>query len=246
MIKKSSPLLLFIAIALIATSCTSTKKVQEHLEYNKQSVAYLMDSEPVDQKSDIKVTLTSVKVDPTIRNQTIAVKETGWAVPLLAFNYWASRKMCYQGASNYRTSWEDALQYNFTREVNRSGTFQLDSAKNSYELELTINKLQAVGPYVSQGIFVYLVFFYVYTSGDYAGPSDTELAISYQLKKNGDVIHENTFDTKKSTEVFKNGYKNKKELIQTFATSMAEATSENYKHVIQLMVDDLNKYFESE
>jgi hypothetical protein len=154
--------------------------------------------------------------------------------------------MCYQGESSFYNNWQYSLQKNFTNEANRSGVFQLDTLNSQYELEMTIDKVQAVGPYVSQGFYVFAAFFYFYSFGDYSGPAETELAISYQLKKDGVVVHHNSFESKKVTETFKKGYKNKKDLIQTFATSMANSTSENFKVVIELMVNDLNDYLSSE
>lgn len=39
-------------------------------------------------------------------------------------------------------------------------------------------------------------------------------------------------------------YNTHKELIQGYSTSMAEATSDNFKNVIESIVGDLNSYFE--
>jgi hypothetical protein len=245
MIRNRSYILLFVVILTILSSCTSTKKIQAQLDSRKQSVIYLLDSKPIEDKSDIKLSLSKVSVDPTVRQQTIAVKETGWTVPLLIFNYWESRKMCYQGESNFLNSWAESMQYHFEREAKRSGTFQLDSLDHDYELEITINKVQAIGPYTSNGFFAFLMFMYVYSFGDYAGPADTEVAISYKLKKGTELIHENTFEAKRKSNAFRHGYNNKKELIQTFGSSMAESTSKNFKDTIELIINDLNKYFES-
>ncbi|MBR9831099.1 hypothetical protein [Acidiluteibacter ferrifornacis] len=245
MIRNRSYILFFVAFLTILSSCTSTKKIQAQLDSRKQSIIYLLDSKPIEDKSDIKLSLSKVSVDPTVRQQTIAVKETGWTVPLLIFNYWESRKMCYQGESNYLNSWAESMQYHFEREAKRSGSFQLDSVDHDYELEITINKVQAIGPYTSNGFFAYLFFMYIYSFGDYAGPADTEVAISYQLKKGTELIHENTFDAKKKSDAFRHGYNNKKELIQTFGRSMAESTSLNFKNVIELIINDLNNHFAS-
>jgi hypothetical protein len=237
---------LMLLSSLAISSCTSTKKVQEHLNYNKQSITYLMDSPPSIKNSGQRVSITSIKIDTSVRNEALAIKETGWIVPLLAVNVWESRKMCYLGASMFENDWTTALQDNLLRESNRSGVFNIDSIASDYQLEFSIDKLEAKGPYYSQGFYVFLVAFYFYSFGDYAGPAETELAISYVLKKNGKSVREKTFKFEKKTEQLKKGYKNKKELIQGFATSMAEATSNNFKNAMASIVLDLNDYFEGE
>lgn len=241
-------LITILVSTLLISSCTSTKKVQEHLEYHKQPIAYLMDSPPVENKSAYQVSISSIQIDSSIRSNSLAVKETGWMVPLLFANFWASRKMCYQGASMFEESWSASFRKNLIKEGNRSGVFTIDSSTTggSYQLELSIDQLEAKGPYFSKGFYIFAVFFYVSSFGDYAGPAKTKLAVSYRLKEDGKLIHENAFSAEKETEQLKKGYKNKKELIQGFATSMAEATSYNFKNIIESVVLDLNAYFEKE
>ncbi len=234
-----------ILITIIISSCTSTKKVQEHLEYNKQSIIYLMDSSPSEKVSNHKLSVTAITTDSSVRKEGNVIKETGWVVPLLVVNIWGSQKMCYQGASMFDNDWSTSLELNFYRESQRSGIFKIDSNAIEYQLELTIDKLEAKGPYFSQGHFIFAALFYFYSSVDYAGPAETKLAISYKLKQNGKVVHKNSFNSEKETEQLEKGYKNKKKLIQGFATSMAEATSNNFKNVIESIVQDLNSYFES-
>lgn len=245
MIKSTSLILLTSTLAIFLTSCTSTKKIQDLLKY-KQSVGYLLDSEPVKIKRDISVNLSSIKVDSSIRKQTTVIKETGWAVPLLIINIGSSRKMCYLGSSNYRYSWNDILNYNFSREAERSGVFQLDSLSSDYTLDLTINKVEAFGPYDSFVGYIFFGFGYILYFEDTFGPTDTEVDITYQLKRNGIIMQENTFNSKQSTEAIIYRKKNREELIRSFASSMAIGTSENFKNVIELIVTDLNNYFETE
>ena len=144
----------------------------------------------------------------------------------------------------YEDNWANMLKKNFQRESDRSGVFEIDSIGADYELNLSIDELQAKGPYLSSGYYIFAGFAYVYSSGDYAGPAETKLAISYTLRKKGMQIRKNTFTVKKETEQLEKGHNTHKELIQGYSTSMAEATSDNFKNVISSIVGDLNSYFE--
>ena len=87
---------------------------------------------------------------------------------------------------------------------------------------------------------------YGFSYGDYAGPANASLKISYQLKKNGQLMHSNTFGSEKKTEQIRKRYSNLAILQQDYATSMVEATSYNFKKISELIVNDLNTYFKSQ
>jgi hypothetical protein len=138
------------------------------------------------------------------------------------------------------------LKTSLNKEINRSGYFKLDSLKESaYSLELSIDEIKAEGPYVSKGFFYFALYAYGFSYGDYAGPANASLKISYHLKKDGQLIHSNTFGSEKKTEQIRKRYSNLAILQQDYATSMVEATSYNFKKISELIVNDLNTYFKS-
>ncbi len=233
--------LLLGAVLLIATSCTSTKKIVENLEVNQQSISYIMDSEKGEKTLTASIAIKEINISNSIPKYTSVSKQSAWVIPLVFVNVWESKKMCYQGESMYSQSWEKAFRENFTKESERSGNYSLDNIGDNYQLIFSIDTISAVGPYVSKGTAVFALFFYVYTFGDFAGPAQTNLAVSYELLKNGEKIHAGDFHSGRTIGVLKTGYKSNKKLIQGFATSMADANSENFKVVISAIVKDLNE-----
>jgi hypothetical protein len=87
------------------------------------------------------------------------------------------------------------------------------------------------------------LYAYGYSYSDKAGPAISNLKISYKLKKNNEIVHGNSFTSERVTEQINKRYTNTNILQQDYAVSMVEATSYNFKNVIELMVSDLNIYF---
>lgn len=238
----------FLILMVSLIGCTSTKKIQTSLVEDKQSIAYLMDSELVQNKLNYSINVDRIQFSEGVKDEVEVIKSTGFIIPLLVFNYWESKKICFQGNNLFVGDLRDELKYAFVREANRSGVFKVDTSttESIYDLTINIEEFSAVGPYMSQGYYVFAMFIYVYSFGNYAGPAETQIKLNYTLSKNGVVVKENNFTHSKTTEQLKKGYKNGKELIRGFATSMAEASSNNVKSGYEDLVQDLNEYFNSE
>jgi hypothetical protein len=212
------------------------------------SLAYIMDSEIAPTKSEFSVFTDTILFDTSLLNpSTVVTREKGWFIPLVFVYIWNSHNNCIQGKSIMEEDPAVFLKTSLNSEINRSGYFKLDSLKESeYSLELSIDEIKAEGPYVSKGFFYFALYVYGFSYGDYAGPANASLKISYQLKKNGQLIHSNTFSSEKKTEQIRKRYSNLAILQQDYATSMVEATSYNFKTLSELIVNDLNTYFKSQ
>jgi len=236
--------LLVLSISLFI-SCTSTKKIQKNLNANSYSMAYLMDSEVSDLKKDIKVSIDSIYFNPNIMGDTtLVIREKGWFLPLVFVYIWNSQNNCIQGKSMIEEEIPSFLSTSLIEEINRSGDFLVDTLdKSNYTLELTVEEIGAKGPYVSSGFFYFALYVYGYSYSDRAGPAVSNLSISYKLKKDGEEVLSNSFDSEKTTEQINKRYTNTNILQQDYAISMVEAASYNFKNIIELIVNDINVYF---
>ncbi len=233
-------LLLIIIIALLASSCISTKKVERSFSYYRPIINYYPDSEIKSDKRSTALNIEAVIIDKSVRQKTSVTKKSGWMIPLIVINIWKSKKICYQGLSSFYTPIEQSFKHYLKEESSRSGNYQLDSLDADYELEIILKKVEAYGPYKDVGSSFFL------STIDYtgtAGPAVAELEATYQLKKNGVLIRESPFESNRIVEFIDHDYDDRNDLLKTYAIRMAEATSQNIKTVIEAMVVDLNGYF---
>ncbi len=232
-------LLLIIVIALLTSSCISTKKIERSFGYYRPIINYIPDSEINPNKLPLFLKVDAIIFDQSVRKKTSVTKKSGWIIPLGIVNIWKSKKMCYQGISSYYTPVERSFNHYLKAESRRSGVYQLDSLNADYELSIEIKKIEAYGPYTDVGYTYAYLFSYRGTTG----PAFAELTATYQLKKNGAVIKEETFESNKKVAFIDHFYDDRKDLLKIYSTRMAEATSQNMKTVIEAMVTDLNGYF---
>lgn len=246
--KTTAKFTFIITLLGLIFSCTSTKNIQTNMNSKCNSLAYIMDSKIAPAKIDIAVYTDTVRFDTSLlNNQTLVIREKGWFIPLVFVYLWNSQNKCIQGRSIMEEEPAVFLKTSLNNEINRSGYFKLDTLKESdYALELSIDEIKVQGPYVSKGFFYFALYAYGFSYSDYAGPANAYLKITYHLKKNGQLIHSNTFSSEKKTEQIRKRYSNLALLQQDYATSMTEATSYNFKTLSERIVNDLNTYFKSQ
>ncbi|MEZ5105011.1 MAG: hypothetical protein R2757_10985 [Draconibacterium sp.] len=238
--------IIFIGLLFFA-SCTSTKVIQKNMNSDSYSLSYLKDSKISKEKLDFNVSIDSVVFESLMNDTTKVHKLKGWFIPLVLVNLWNSQNECIQGKSMFEEDIPDFLQASLIEEINRSGNFNYDSLNNSdYQLEISIDEIRTQGPYESKGFFYFAFFVYGYSYADVAGPATSNLAVTYKLKKGDSVLQSNSFYSEKITEQINKRYTNTKILQQDYAISMVEAVSYNFKNVIELIIADLNDYFDKE
>lgn len=235
---------LIIGLTLIV-SCTSTKKISENMNSKSYSMAYIMDSKKSDVKNDISVRIDPVLFSPGIMSNITKIKrEKGLFIPLVFVYIWNSQNKCIQGKSMIAEDIPLFLQTSLISEINRSGNFNVDTLNNSdYSIELSVDEIKTEGPYVSAGFFYFALYVSGYSYSDKAGPAISNLRVSYKLKKGGQIIYSNSLSMEKATEQINKRYTNTNILQQDYAVSMVEATSYNIKNTIELIVNDMNTYF---
>ncbi len=236
---------ILLAGLTLIVGCTSTKKIQKNMNSKSYSMAYIMDSKISDSKNNINVRIDSIFISPTIMSDTTKIeREKGWFLPLVFVYVWNSQNKCSQGKSMIEDNIPSFFKTSLISEISRSGNFNVDTLKNSaYSIELSIDEIKTVGPYLSSGFFYFALYIYGYSYSDKAGPAISNLSVSYKLKKGGQVIHSNSFSSEKVTEQINKRYTNTNILQQDYAISMVEATSFNFNNTIKLIVNDLNTYF---
>lgn len=240
----SKSICLIIGLTLIV-SCTSTKKISKNMNSKSYSMAYIMDSKISDAKNNISVRIYPVLFSPGIMSDITKIeKEKGWFIPLVFVYIWNSQNKCIQGKSMIGEDIPLFLKTSLLSEINRSGNFNVDTLNNSdYSIELSVDEIKTEGPYVSAGFFYFALYVSGYSYSDRAGPAISNLRVSYKLKKGDQIIHSNSLSMEKATEQINKRYTNTNILQQDYAVSMVEATSYNIKNTIELIVNDLNTYF---
>ncbi len=229
----------------LIVSCTSTKKIQKSMNSKSYSMAYIMDSKISDTKSSIAVGVDTIVFNSnTIGDTTSIKKEKGWFLPLVFVYIWNSQNKCIQGKSMIEEDIPTFMKSSLISEINRSGNLNVDTLNNSeYKIELSIDEIKTEGPYISSGFFYFALYVYGYSYSDKAGPAISNLRVSYKIKKNDQVVHSNSFNSERFTEQINKRYTNTNILQQDYAISMVEAASFNFKNVIELIVKDLNTFF---
>lgn len=240
----SKSLVLFAGLTLIV-SCTPTSKIQNNMNSKSYSMAYIMDSKVSNTQKNISVGVDTIFFNSNIISDTTIVKrEKGWFLPLVLVYVWNSQNKCSQGKSMIEEDIPSFLKTSLISEINRSGNFKVDSLNNSdFSIELSIDEIKTEGPYISSGFFYFALYVYGYSYSDIAGPAISNLRVSYKLKKNNIVVYSNSFNSEKVTEQINKRYNNTSILQQDYAISMVEATSYNFKNIIELIVNDLNSVF---
>ncbi len=235
---------LFLGIVTLL-SCTSTKSIQHNMNSQSYSLDYLMDSRINTTKKDITIKVDSICFNSAgIADSTIVEREKGWFLPLVFIYIWNSKNKCMLGKSMIQEDIPSFLKSSLIKEIDRSGSFYVGPFNDpDYFLELSIDEIGTEGPYWSNGFCYFDFYMYDFSYGDYAGPACSRLKISYKLVKGDEVIHNNSFCSERISEQIKGGYPSLFLLQQDYAISMVEATSFNFKNIIELIVEDLNNYF---
>jgi len=226
-------------------SCASTKEIQKNMTSKSNSMSYIMDSKIADVKNNITISLDTVCFKSNVMSDTTKVKRIkAWFLPLVLVYVWHSENKCIQGKSMFEENIPKFLRKSTADEINRSGNFNLDTlGKPNYKIELSIDAIKTEGLYISGGFFYFALFAYGFSYSDRAVPAISELTISYKLKSGDQVVYSNSFQSKKNTKQINKRYTNTAILQKDYAASMVEATSYNFKNVIQLIVNDVNDYF---
>jgi len=240
-------IVLFAAVTLMG--CTSTKRIQQNMSSSSYSLEYLMDSEVAikDSAQNISVSIDTVYFDSySLNRNVVVVRQKGYFIPLVFVYVWFSQNNCIIGKSIIQEDVPTFLESALVSEINRSGSYIADTTGTSdYQIELSIDNISTEGPYVSKGFYFWFLYFYGGNYQDIAGPAVSKLAISYKLKKGGEVVHSNSFNSEKVTDPISKVVSTQKVLQKQYAASMVEANSNNLKSVIELITEDIEKYLAS-
>lgn len=236
--------LLSIGLLISLCSCTSTKTISKVFNSKAYSLAYLKDSQVRGIKKDVSVSIDTIYYDDQLMcDSAIITKDKGFFLPLVCIYYWQSLHTCTQGQ---RMIEEDASSFLFNSladEIDRSACFSNNLPQTSdYSLVLSIDEISASGAYKSSGFFYFFLYFYGFSYGDVAGPALSRLSISYRLKKGDDVVLSHSYYAETPTNQLNVNQGDVDGLLRNYANSMVEATSFNFKKIIEDIVNDVNYY----
>ncbi len=237
-------LLIIALMMLVLGGCTSSGKIQKCFTERPHHLYYLHDSKVVPDKLPVNVSVSVSDQQIQIPEYTEIKRTKGWVIPLLVFNMWKSENECTLGSDMLDQNLGSAVCHSLCREIERSGNFLADTLREAdYHLEVQLNRIESSGPYSSSGFFYFLLFFYGFGYSDIAGPAISDVEISYELRKGGVTVLENTLSAQIITDPINLRVSNNTQLIRHYATSMTECIAHNLKQINEDLVGELNTYF---
>ena len=239
--------LTILLMAVVLFNCTPTKSIQKNLNSECSTLAYLKDSDFSGNLKETGISVDKVSFNVTdFPDETQVIKQKSWFIPLVLVYIWNSKNLCTLGKSVIAENIPDFLEQSFIEESDRSGIYYiLDSEDSEYHLEISIDEIKTEGEYKSGGFFYFAVYVYGYYYSDIAGPALSTLGVSYKLRKDDQVILSNTITAETITKQIPVHVNNVKQLQKDYAVSMVEASSANFKKVIEKIVSEINDYFKS-
>lgn len=232
-------------MAILLNACTPTTHIRAYMQTYKHSLAYLHDSPVRDKTVNIAVRINNTTMrDGAIRDTLLVDRKFFIVVPVLLVTYAMAVHDCELGANVVRDPLVDFSVASLAAEAERSGVFSIDTAGEAeYSLEISLDSIRTVGPYVSSGTAVVTPFsFHLYRT-DYAGPAQSCLYIRWRLIKNGETLLDEQINASREASVLRVHNRNVRKLCEDYTAAMVEAVSLNFKALNEQIVGSINDYF---
>lgn len=240
---KNSLVILLVLISLFAMNCTTSRKIQQTMNYTSRSLTFILDSNINIAKSGINITIDSVNFNSKIiESQTKVESAGGWYLPLIFFHAWNLKKECNLGISNFKEDISEFLKSSLISEIkNSSPLIYTNSDSSEYKLNISIDSLSSTGPYKNKGFYFFIFVAYGNSYNDIAGPALSKLTITYTLTKNTEIIKQKTVNSETLTQIISNkDFGNIKILQQEYIKNMVSATSLNFNKIVQEIIAEIS------
>ncbi len=228
-------LIVLTSITFGLLSCSPYKMLKKNFLKGKASIDYLHGSTLTDYtiKQDEVIYVAQPNVLVNLPEVSEIKKVYNQIVPLLVFTQWNHQYDCTLGKSEIQEDLPSFLKSTLMDEGRRRGyNFSDKPSDQSLQLEMTIQSANAHGPYVNSGFFAFLVFFYVSQTIEEAGPGSAESSIHFVLKKNNEVIHEETVTSSATFELLIKERRTTRELHTAYRANLAELLGNTFEQNI--------------
>lgn len=234
-------------VFVLFMGCASSTTIQKNMSDLSLSMAYVMDSRVAETKDSVYVRVDTIRFDPAIFSDTTKVKRLyARFVPLVLMYEWRAEHQCRLGKGVIEEDLPTFMRASLVDEMDRSGQFLLTDLladSSAYSVDVSIEEVNVEGPYVSSGFFYFIFIAYGYAMEDQAGPANCYLKVSYRLKQGDQVVHSREFGLQRGTEQLSRRYTSSSLMQRDYAISMVEALSYDFKLVNEMIVGDLNRFF---
>ncbi len=181
---------LFLALASSVLSCSPYKALKKDFMRSKSSIDYIHTSTKTSKLSPTEIIfLPQPTISASIPEVSEVKRVANEVVPLIIFNQWNHQYRCLLGKKEIKEELTSFLSASLIEEGKRRG-FQFDNqaADQPLQLEITIESVNAQGPYTNTGFFAYFVFFYFTQTVEKAGPAMAESRFHFKLKRDGVIV----------------------------------------------------------
>ncbi|MEM6524686.1 MAG: hypothetical protein AAF693_12865 [Bacteroidota bacterium] len=242
MINKRSVLPIFLA--LTSSSCFGPKVLYNGLTRHSYTLGYLHDS-PLDRvaKSDtIRINVPEVS-DSSFTLCGTLLKEPTHVVPAIIYTGWKSTYHYSIGHNVINEAVDVFTRAALIDEFNRSTSLYADSLHHfGYQLDITIDRMEASGPYDHYGEFLFLIFWLMYDTEDHAGPGSAYSRLSYVLKNGDQVLSKGSVENEAVTAPLKKRIRKLMDYRRLYTSQLTEALSFTLKANIESIVNEVNAY----
>lgn len=235
-------------VILFFTSCISTKRIYRGLTEKSASLVYLHDTPITTHQSGVSVAIQAPHYSgDALQGVSQLKKNSTMLIPLIVYNE-LKRGFTYQlGQASLQ---EDVLSFvhdNLIGASYRNGVFRIDSLSEAdLTLEVSIDSTSAQGPYLSVETGMYAIFTYITTVQEKAGPGLAYSRCTYRLRKEGEIVLEETIESHRAIAPLVNEQFNIPKLRTDYTAQLAESLSWTFKDNIDRIVARVNQYIRTQ
>lgn len=172
-----------ILVLVVLTGCMGTSRLQQTLVGRKGSLVYIHDSEKVADKKSGSLSISRFTVEDVLEANTVVTRKSTFFLPLLLVNVWKQEDHARLGYSQLENDYKQFFRESFIEEMNRSGTYTIQSAPSDLTLEMNIKKIEMSAPINQDGNFIFALFFFAFGSNTTAGPVDVSVVADLKVSK---------------------------------------------------------------
>lgn len=238
-----------VVMTFISFSCTSTKGLYKALSKEKVSLKYIHDSELESEERNYTVTIKKPVIkDPQFTTTGQLKKVSAYVIPVIFYTEWKSIHDYTIGSKVIKEDVSSFIQEALIRESNRSSTYIADTAtiQDQLTLEIEIDSIGAKGPYVDQGEILFLLFGYMYSVSETAGPGTAYSKFHYTLKRENNILLDDYVSNRYTIKPLVTLPGLSKNLRSAYTINLVESLSQTFKANIEVIVEDIDFYLDQE
>lgn len=228
---------------LLCSSCSPYNKLRRDFNNGKSSVDYIHTSELGIAKNDRGINISNPIIsDKLFTSMGVVTKKQNTVTPLIIYNEWKNEYGCRIGRNLIKEDLSDFIKSATLEESKRTGSYRIDNTPTaSLILEIEVDSLNAAGPFVNKGFFIYLVFGYALQKEELAGPGKAYSRFRYRVRDGETIFLENSVSSEANSESLKLPGVAFKKLHEIYRAHLIELLSETFKQNIEKIVLHINQ-----